>query len=118
MTAMNGRHADRDKEVRKAAPSEIRGFIEDIRHQTRAELPAGLPVPSEQLQPNGDILGEPLSIQQVADIIGCSPWTVRQRYMAVGLPHFRLGPNGKLIFYKNQIIRWLLMQQEKGGQVI
>jgi hypothetical protein len=118
MTAMNGRHADRDKEVRKGAASELRGFIEDIRHPTRAELPAGLPVPSEPLEPNGDVLGEPLSIKEVAELIGCSPWTVRQRYVPIGLPHFRLGPNGKLIFYKNQIIRWLLTQQQKGGQVV
>jgi hypothetical protein len=61
-------------------------------------------------------LGAPLSIREVAELIGCSPWTVRQRYLLAGLPHLRLGPNGKLIFYKNQIIRWLLLQQKKGGR--
>ena len=60
-------------------------------------------------------LGEPLSIREVAGLIGCSPWTVRQRYVPLGLPHLRSGPNGKLIFYRNQIIHWLLRQQEKGG---
>jgi len=60
-------------------------------------------------------LGEPLTIQQVAELIGCSPWTVRQRYLALGLPHFRPTSNGKLIFYKNQVIRWLLREQQKGG---
>jgi hypothetical protein len=62
-------------------------------------------------------LGEPLSIRQVASLIGCSAWTVRQRYVPAGLPHLRSGPNGKLIFYKNQIIHWLLRQQQKGGTI-
>jgi hypothetical protein len=61
-----------------------------------------------------DPLGEPLSIREVAGIIGCSIWTVRQRYLPLGLSHLRSGPNGKLIFYKNQVIHWLLTQQ-KGG---
>ena len=62
-------------------------------------------------------LGEPLSIRQVASLIGCSTWTVRQRYVPAGLPHLRSGPNGKLIFYKTQIIHWLLRQQQKGGSI-
>lgn len=60
-------------------------------------------------------LGAPLSIQEVADVIGCSAWTVRQRYLPACLPHHRLTPNGKLIFYRNQVIRWLLMRQQKRG---
>jgi hypothetical protein len=60
-------------------------------------------------------LGEALSINQAAALIGCSPWTVRQQYLPAGLPHHRLNPQGKLIFYRNQIIRWLLAQQQKGG---
>jgi hypothetical protein len=60
-------------------------------------------------------LGDPLSIREAADLIGCSPWTVRQRYLPAGLPHHRLTPNGKIIFYRNQVIRWLLWQQQKGG---
>ena len=62
-----------------------------------------------------ELLGEPLSIREVACLIGCSVWTIRQRYLPVGLPHLRLRPNGKLIFYKNQIIQWLLTEQQKGG---
>jgi hypothetical protein len=65
--------------------------------------------------PVGDLLGDPLTIGQVAMLIGCSAWTVRQKYITTGLPHFRSGPNGKLIFYKNQIIDWLLERQRKGG---
>jgi hypothetical protein len=59
-------------------------------------------------------LGEPLDIGQVARLIGCSVWNIRQRYIPRGLPHFRLSSNGKLIFYRDQVIRWLLSQQ-KGG---
>lgn len=59
-------------------------------------------------------LGEPLNIREVAAILGCSPWTVRHRHVRNGLPHFRVTPMGKLVFYRNQVIRWLLDQQ-KGG---
>lgn len=62
-------------------------------------------------------LGEPLSIEEVARLIGCSPWTVRQRCLRAGLPHLRLAPQGKLIFYRNQVICWLLVQQQKGGTI-
>jgi len=61
-------------------------------------------------------LGEPLTIRQVAKLIGCSPWTVRQQHMRRGLPHFRAGANGKLIFYRDQVVRWIQSQQ-KGGQL-
>jgi hypothetical protein len=63
-------------------------------------------------------LGEPLSIREVASLIGCSVWTVRQRYLHRGLPHVRSGPHGKLIFYRNQIIDWLLEEQQKGGTTL
>jgi predicted site-specific integrase-resolvase len=61
-------------------------------------------------------LGEPLTIRQVAKLIGCSPWTIRQRYMPKGLPHLRAGANGKLIFYRDQVVRWIQSQQ-KGGKL-
>ncbi len=64
---------------------------------------------------NPDSLGDPLDVHQVARLLGCSPWTVRQRYIHMGLPHFRLGGTGKLIFYRDQVIRWVLMNQQKGG---
>lgn len=62
-------------------------------------------------------LGTPLSIKEAATLIGCSAWTIRQRYLPAGLPHHRLAPNGKLIFYRNQIIRWLLTEQQKGVRI-
>ena len=60
-------------------------------------------------------LGAPLSIREVARLIGCSAWTVRQRHLPQGLPCFRSGHAGKLIFYRNQVVAWILRQQ-KGGK--
>ncbi|HVB35581.1 MAG TPA: helix-turn-helix domain-containing protein [Patescibacteria group bacterium] len=60
-------------------------------------------------------LGEPLSIRQVAAILGCSAWTVRHRYIPDGLPHFRSGRMGKLVFFRTQVVHWILSQQKKGG---
>ncbi len=68
-----------------------------------------------------DTLGEPLTIRDVALLIGCSPWTVRSRHIPHGLPVFRSGASGKLIFYRDQVVRWVLQQQStqtrpKGGR--
>jgi hypothetical protein len=71
----------------------------------------------EERRRKDDALGDPLSIREVADLIGCSVWTVRQRYLRAGIPFVRLRPYGKLIFYKNQIIHWLLDEQQKGGSI-
>ena len=59
--------------------------------------------------------GEPLSIREVARLIGCSPWTVRHSYLPKGLPHMRSGRLGKLIFYRAQVVGWILQHQQKGG---
>jgi hypothetical protein len=61
-------------------------------------------------------LGAPLSIREVAQLIGCSAWTVRQSYLPQGLPHLRSGPRSKLIFFRDQIVRWILEHQQKGGK--
>ena len=63
-------------------------------------------------------LGEPLSIREVSEIVGCSTWAIRQRYIPQGLPCLRSSPVGKLIFYRHQVIRWILQQQnkQKGGR--
>lgn len=92
--------------------TETLGFPSDAPAQLCAQHCAGS---SASAIDRPDALGEPLGINEVAKLIGCSPWTVRQRHLPQGLPHFRSGPNAKLIFYKNQVIRWLLRQQEKGG---
>ena len=62
-----------------------------------------------------DALGEPLTIREVAKLLGCSSWTVRHSYLPKGLPHLRSGPLGKLIFYRAQVVRWILKRQKKGG---
>jgi hypothetical protein len=75
---------------------------------------------SEGAPENGsaDPLGEPLTIREVARMFGCSEWTVRQQYLRKGLPHFRLSPAGKLLFFHNQIVRWVLeKQRQKGGMI-
>ncbi len=65
---------------------------------------------------SGDLLGEPMSIREVARMLGCSEWTVRQQYLPRGIPHFRLSPAGRLVFFHNQIVRWVLeIQRQKGG---
>lgn len=66
-------------------------------------------------RPDVSPLGVPLSIREVARLIGCSAWTVRQRHLPQGLPCFRSGHAGKLIFYRNQVVAWILRQQ-KGGK--
>jgi hypothetical protein len=69
----------------------------------------------DECRTEDDALGQPLSINEVAQLIGVSAWTIRQKYLGARLPHMRVRPRGKLIFYKNQIIRWLLTEQQKGG---
>ena len=60
-------------------------------------------------------LGAPLSIKDVARLIGCSAWTVRQKFIPLGLPHLRSGPSGRLTFFSNQVVAWVLAQQQKKG---
>jgi hypothetical protein len=59
-------------------------------------------------------LGTPLGIGEVAALIGCSPWTVRQTLIPRGLPFFRSGASGRLIFYQDQVVRWIESQQQGG----
>jgi len=70
--------------------------------------------PDAENGPPGAALGMPLSIREVAYLIGCSPWTVRQTLIPQGLPHFRFTANGRLIFYRDQVIRWIENQQQGG----
>jgi hypothetical protein len=63
-----------------------------------------------------DPLGDPMDISQVAALLGCSAWTVRQRYLPQGLPHLRACASGKLVFFREQVIGWILKRQkQKGG---
>ena len=52
-------------------------------------------------------LGPAMDIRRVAALIGCSPWTVRQRLIPMGLPRLQYGAAGRLIFYRDQVIRWI-----------
>ena len=63
-----------------------------------------------------EALGEPLTIRDVAGLLGCSVWTVRHAYLPKGLPYLRSGPLGKLIFYRTQVVQWILQHQRKGGK--
>ena len=54
-----------------------------------------------------------MDIRQAAAVIGCSPWTVRQTLIPRGLPHFRFKASGRLIFYRDQVIRWIKNQQKE-----
>lgn len=96
----------------------ISGFENDAKPAETFTFPAvslGQHYPQHYPQAN-DALGEPLGIHEVARVIGCSTWTVRHRYLSQGLPHLRSGPMGKLVFYRNQVIHWILQQQKKGGR--
>jgi len=77
--------------------------------------------PGAILAPSGSgsaraVLGPPLDIRQAAELIGCSPWTVRQTLIPRGLPYLRFTANGRLIFYRDQVVRWIENQQQ-GGQI-
>ena len=92
-----------------AEPAETLGFSHDS---------VGQSYPQHYPQPH-DALGEPLSILEVARLLGCSDWTVRHRYLPQGLPHLRPGgPGGKIVFFRNQVVAWILQQQKhrKGGR--
>jgi hypothetical protein len=83
------------------------------------KCPGQCPYPDEsEIEGLSECLGAPLSTRDVARVIGCSVWTVRHRYLAAGLPHVRIGRAGKLIFYTNQVVGWLLRQQQKGGVIL
>jgi hypothetical protein len=64
------------------------------------------------------LFGESLGVREVADLLGCSPWTVRNKYLPQGLPHVRASSAGKIVFFRGQVIQWILKQQQhlkKGG---
>ena len=89
----------------------------DFQRLLEGEGTAELPVPEPDPVPCGkasaqDPLGEPLSIRETARLLGCSVWTVRQRCLPQGLPHFRAAQSGKLIFYRNQVTRWIIEKQK------
>ena len=98
---------------RKQAKTTILGRFPALRRgRSGVSLPQELP-PFLQ-GPEIALLGAPLSMKEAAQLIGCSPWTVRQTLIPRGLPHFRSTASGRLIFYRDQLIRWIQTQQQGG----
>jgi hypothetical protein len=82
-----------------------------------ASMPPGSATRSSARTRADENLGAPLTIEQAAALIGCSPWTVRHTLIPQGLPCFRIRANGKLIFYEQQVVRFVLRTQRvQGGQ--
>lgn len=89
--------------------------------------PVGQRCPTQKPMPEGaaraktgsaaasDRLGSPLNIGQVAAMLGCSPWSIRNTWIPKGLPFFRSGASSRLIFFEAQVVRWIEHQQAKGG---
>jgi hypothetical protein len=104
----------KETQVRFWMRSEALGVSRVSLDPPRAELPAALPEGERRdAEVLDESLGEPLTIREVARLIGCSVWTVRQQCLRQGLPHFRACPNGKLVFYRKQVIRWLFEKQKR-----
>lgn len=99
-----------DRDVRKRTTLEELGITGHSVPQPRAELPVALPAPSET---DVQALGEPLGIREAAQIIGCSVWTLRQRCLPQGLPHFRASKTGRIVLYRTQVVRWLIEKQNE-----
>jgi hypothetical protein len=106
------------KEERKSGPRDSANGAENMAF-TSAEVgqfyPHHYPHQADFDQVTGDPLGEPMTIGQIGRLLGCSTWTVRQRYLPLGLPYFRIGRTGKLMFYRKQVVHWILEKQKKKG---
>lgn len=100
--------ANRPFSGRKAGPVRVLG------PDLAVDPPCGVAASREAGPFASERLGQPLNIREVAALIGCSPWTVRQTLIPEGLPVFRSGASGKLIFYTNQVVRWIERQQQGG----
>ena len=74
-------------------------------------LPGALETKHARNISRGELLGAPLDIREVARMLGCSPWTVRQTLLPQGLPHLRFTASGKLVFFTGQVVRWVERRQ-------
>lgn len=103
---------------RNTSQPRMSGFPLARTYSQNEEFPAvGIGQSCPQHCPGSDsALGAPLSIKQVARLIGCSAWTVRQKFIPLGLPYLRSGPSGRLTFFEKQVVAWVIAQQQgKGG---
>ncbi len=104
----------KDGQVRDGQHAERSEFQALFEPEPRAVLTVALPeAQMGQKAATQDPLGEPLSIRDVARLLGCSVWTVRQRCLPQGLPHFRVAHSGKLMFYRNQVTHWIIDKQKR-----
>jgi hypothetical protein len=82
----------------------------------RVEVPP-TPLPGASCRERACELGAPMNINQVAQLIGCSCWTVRQTLVPRGLPFFRFATQGRMVFYRKQVIAWIENEQAKRGGI-
>lgn len=100
--------SDRQEERAKMQAQECETSVMNGEHSAEPYHP-------DRRNPPAHDLGSPLSIEEVAELLGCSPWTVRQRYLRQGLPHLQASTRGKLIFFREQIIAWVEKRQRQKG---
>ena len=101
----------------RAKTAKIKGTLPiRLGQHSPSDCPTQLAASGQHLTPSyaNSRLGKALDIQDVAALIGCSPWNVRQRWIPKGLPHLRSGASGRLIFYEVQVVRWIERQQQGG----
>lgn len=111
----------RERYDNRPAAERMSGFVQDRKDTDLLDFSPealGQNCPSHCPRDDGKLadtfssaLGDAITIREAAAIIGCSVWTVRQRCMRQGLPYFRPSRTGKLIFYRNQVVRWLIENQ-------
>jgi len=108
-------HIKSDSEA-VAKPAENQAFSSECLAQNGARESARQDAQPETRNRDAE-LGSAMTIGEVAELLGCSAWTVRQRYMPQGLPYLRAGATGKLVFFDKQVIDWILRRQQlkKGG---
>jgi hypothetical protein len=116
---MSGRHEAEGLKYGAAENAKAAETLEFPRPDIGQRNPQHCPHPAlVEKVPVETTLGAPMNIAEVAALLGCSPWTVRQRYMRQGLPCLRTSATGKLVFFSKQVIDWILQRQQlkKGGK--
>jgi len=106
------RHAERKRRVSGLLEAQKAKYLLRFRPASLGQnCPTHCPPLETQLESLSDLLGEPLTMCEAAELIGCSVWTVRHRCIPQGLPHFRASQAGRFVFYRNQVMRWLIENQ-------